>query len=252
MKLIDDIVLVQKHSIKHASKSIIKNWPIIFTGLVYVTLNILALIVINTLFRGVLSLLAGIVFAIVSSSLISSYLYLLSNIINNNRITLQSFKDGFKEYLWKVYGIFFIAWLASYLLSTVSSIFGKRIILLTDIIKILALVLLNALPEVIYQKHYSSADSIMYAIEFIRENWLNWFLPNIIFTVILYFLTGKIFTNLFTIYIDTPMVISIEGAVRYIVAQTIFSYMMIYRGYLFKILSTSTPRKRAFMRNLYE
>ena len=252
LKLIEDIILVQKYSLKNASKSFIKNWPIVFTGFVYVTLNILAIIIINTLFRGVLSLLAGVIFAIISSSLISNYLYLLSNIINSNRITFQNFKDGFTYYLWEIYGVFFLIWLASYLLSAVSNLLGNQLDFLINILKILALIMLNALPETIYQKNYSAQESILYAFNFIKENWINWLLPNIIFFAILYYLTDTIYTELFTIYVGLPGGINIESIIRYIIAQSIFSFMMIYRGYLFRLLSTSTRRKRMFMKNLYE
>lgn len=252
LKLIEDILLVQKYSLKNACQSFIKNWPIVFTGLVYMTLNIIAIIVINTLFRGVLSLLAGILFAIISSSLISNYLYLLSNIMTTNRITFQNFKDGFTQYIWKIYGIFFMIWLASYLLSAISGLLGGQLNYLITIFRLLALVLLNPLPETIYQKYYNPQESIVYAFGFIKENWLNWFLPNIVFSVVLYLLTGTIFTNLFTIYIDFSADITLKGIGRYIIGQSIFSFMMIYRGYLFQLLSTSTRRKRMFMKNLYE
>lgn len=252
MRIIEDIILVQKYCIKNASKSLIKNWPIIFTGFVYMTLNIVAIIVINTLFRGVLSLLAGIIFAIVSSSLISNFLYLLSNIINTNRITLQNYKDGFTYYLWEIYGVFFLIWIASYLLSAISGILGWQSGYFVNLLRIIALILLNALPETIYQKNYSVYENVLYTFEFIKENWINWFLPNIVFFAVLYFLTDTIYAELFTIYIGLPGEVSLESIIRYIIAQTIFSFMMIYRGYLFKILSTSTRRKRMFMKNLYE
>ncbi len=71
---------------------------IIFTGLVYSTLNIAMLMILGTFFRGVLFVLAGFIMAIASSSLISNYLYLLFNIINYDRITMDNFKDGFKYF----------------------------------------------------------------------------------------------------------------------------------------------------------
>src|SRR5690606_7286281 len=117
---IEDILLVQKHTIKKASRSFVKNWLIIFISIAYMILFIFFTIAINSLLSGILSILAGIITAIVSSGLISSYLYLLFNIINNNRITFQNIKDGFTEYLWKIYGIFFIVWLVSYILSSIS------------------------------------------------------------------------------------------------------------------------------------
>jgi len=250
LTLIEDIFLVQKHSIKKTIKSFIKNWYIVFIGIVYMLLYASLTIAINILFRGVLSIFVGIITAIVYSSLISSYLYLLFNIINNNRITLKNLKDGFKEYLWKVYGIFFIMWLVSYMLSAISDIFNSKIGI-NSLVTLIVLILLNALPETIYQKYYSSSESIKYAFDFFKENWLNWFIPNVVFFALLYALEGINFTSLFMPSINILGGISLSEIVEYLISQVIFSFMMIYRGYLFQLLSTSTRRKRMFMKNMY-
>jgi len=248
---IEDILLVQKHTIKKASRSFVKNWLIIFISIAYMILFIFFTIAINSLLSGILSILAGIIIAIVSSGLISSYLYLLFNIINNNRITFQNIKDGFTEYLWKIYGIFFIVWLVSYILSSISGIIGSSIGLIDNLFNLAVLILLNALPETIYQKYYSSSESIKYAFEFIKENWLNWFLPNIVFFVLLYITRDESLTSIFIPYISFFGEISSADIIRYIIAQVIFSFAMVYRGYLFQLLSTSTRRKRMFMKNMY-
>lgn len=252
MSIIQDMIMVQKSILKKSSKSFIKSWPIIFTGIAYTIINMVALLIINKIFAGVLSIVAGLVTAIISSSLISSYLYLLFNIVNYDRITFSNFKEGFSQYLWKVYGVFFIAWLASYLLSAISRILGNNAGILMIILGFAAFILLNALPETIYQKYYSPGESIKYAFEFIKENWLNWFLPNIILFGGLYLLTGSLILDIFTTHISFNFDFSIEGLARYIIGQSIFSFAMIYRGHLFKLLSTSTRRKRAFMNKLYD
>lgn len=252
MDLIKDFLLVNKFTIKKSIKSFGKNWMLVFTGLVYTILNILLLIILNTFFRGPLYILVGFIMAIVSSSLISNYLYLLSNIISYDRITMGNFKEGFKYYLWKVYGVFFIAWIADYLLSMISGIAGANADLLNRVIKIVILIALNPLPETIYQKYYSSFESIQYAFNFMKENWFNWLLPNIILYLFLYLVTGRVMTDLFTTHLSFGLSLGFKELVKYILGQVLFSFIMIYRGHLFKLLSTSTRRKRMYTNKFYD
>ncbi|NLW22659.1 MAG: hypothetical protein GXY88_05330 [Tissierellia bacterium] len=252
MSLLEDIILVNKSVVKKSIKSFTKNWMIIFSGLVYLFLNIVIILIVNTLFRGVLSIIAGLIMAIASSSLISNYLYLLFNVINYDRITIENFKEGFKYFLWKVYGIFFIAWIGRYILSTLLQMVGSNGSGLNLIISIAVLIFLNPLPETVYLKYYSPFESIKYSIDFMKENWVNWLLPNIVFHLILYLITNNLLLNVFTTHIGFNFDFSIKGIAFYILGQAVFSFIMIYRGYLFKLLSTSTRRKRMYMNKLYD
>lgn len=247
MDIIRDFLMVNKQTFKKSIKSLISNWPIIFTGIVYTTINIAMLSIVLTVFRGVLSLFAGIFAAIVSASLISNYFYLLFNIINYNRITFQDFKEGFKVYLRKVYMIFFFAWIGSFLLDSIRSLMGFDPYLLDIIITLSILILLNALPETLYLKAYEPVDSIMYSVDFIRENWFNWIIPNAALYAVIYLVTGRIVTNIFATHLYTAFGFGGLDLIRYLIGQLLFSFMMIYRGHLYKLLSTSTRRKRMFM-----
>lgn len=252
MNLLKDLLLVNKFTIKKSVKSFGRNWMLIFTGLVYTFLNVFMITILNTFFRGPLYILAGFIMAIVSSSLISNYLYLLSNIISYDRITMENFKEGFKFYLWKVYGVFFIAWIANYLLSLLTGILGTSGDLINTIVSIVILIGLNPLPETIYQKYYSPFESIQYAFEFMKENWVNWLLPNILLYLLLYSITGRIMMDLFTTHLSFELGLSFKEIGMYILGQIIFSFTMIYRGHLFKLLSTSTRRKRMYMKEFYD
>lgn len=242
-----DLLMINKQTIKKTLSSLKDNWVIIFTGVVYIILNMVIFTVVLTLFKGILSIFAGIILAIVSASLISNYLYLLYNIINYNKITFQDFKDGFKYFLRKVYTIFFFAWIGSYLLSAIQGMLGFNADVLNLIITVSIFFLLNPLPETLYLKVLEPMDSIMYAIDFMKENWLNWLLPNIIFYIVLYYLTGNIITDLFTTHINIGFGLDGISSIKYLIGQGLFSFIMIYRGHLFKLLSTSTRRKRMFM-----
>ncbi|NLJ78843.1 MAG: hypothetical protein GX329_05735 [Tissierellia bacterium] len=252
MNLLQDIIMVNRNVFRKSIQSFKTSWVIVFTGLAYMIIGVFMAITINVLLRGILSILAGIATLIVGSSLISNYLYLLYNIINYDRITVDDFKNGFKYFIRKIYGVFFIAWIGSYFLSIVLNAIGSNAILINRVIGIVILVALNPLPEIIYQRHYSSGDSIKYALGFMEENWLNWLLPNAIFHFILYLITNTLVLGLFTTYLPIGHDIGIRRIGSYILGQTLFSFIMIYRGHLFKILSTSTRRKRMYMNKFYD
>lgn len=242
-----DFIYLNKASFNKTVKSLSKNWMIIFTGIIYTVLNIAIFSLVNIVFTGILSILSGIVVAIITAAFISNYLYLLFNIINYDRISVQAFKDGFKYFLWKIYGVLFIAYLGSYLLGIVSNILGSLAFVINIVVYLGILVLLNPLPETIYLKAYSSWESVQSTFEFMQENWLNWILPNIVFHGVLYFITGNILTDIFTTHLSFNMIFGIRNIVLYIVGQGLFSFIMIYRGHLYKSLSGSTRRKRMFM-----
>lgn len=252
LDILKDILFVNGTTIKKAWKSFLKNWPIIFTGFAYTMINVSIFALISYIFTGILGILAGFIVAIATSSLISNYLYLLANIIKYDKLTLNSFKEGFKYYLWKVYGIFFIAWLFSFVLNSVLGVMSSFASRISTIIGILVLIIFNPLPEIIYQKSYSPWESLSYSFDFMKENWLSWLIPNIIFFSILYMITGRIVSYVFTTHLAYNFDFTISGVVKYLIGQIIFSFTMIYRGYLFNLLSTSNRRKREYMKKIYD
>src|SRR5699024_3820615 len=109
-----------------------------------------------------------------------------------------------------------------------------------------AFVLLNALPETIYQKYYGPVDTISYSFNFLTENVLNWAIPNIIYFLLLYPILPNIMNIVLMISFGT--IPSPTYIITFFVGQLIFNFGMIYRGHLFEVLSTSTKRKREFMK----
>lgn len=247
MDYLKDFQLVNKSVISKTFGSLKKNYLIIFTGIVYTIISLVIGSVVGILFSGPLSIISGFISYFIQSSIISNYLYLLFNIINYNKFNLNDFKQGFSYFLWKVYGVFFILYLAQLLLSLLGNILGSAAVLLNTVILLLAAIVFNALPETIYLKSYSPSETVLNALDFMKENWLNWIIPNLIFIGLLFYITGSFISGLFNTGINLGFSFSPIVILKYLVGQLIFSFMMIYRGHLYKMLSTSTRRKRMFM-----
>lgn len=251
MSFFEDMIYVNKSAFEKTFKSFVKNWFIVFTGIVYTFINLILYRLLGALFTGPLFILSGIASALITSTIVSNYLYLLFNIVNYNRLTINNFKDGFTELVRKIYGVLFVAYIASLLFSFIIPNMGMRYGNFTYIIYLIAALVLNALPETIYLKSYGAWDSIVYAFEFFKENLVNWLVPNVIFYGMIYIITGKVLLeDIFNTHIGFNFSKSITAIIIYTAAQVLFSFMMIYRGHLYKILSTSTRRKRTFMRKI--
>lgn len=250
MNFFEDMIYVNKGVLNKTVKSFAKNWTILLTVFAYSIINIIVYSLFNILFAGPLSLLSGIIRTLISSSIVSSYLYSLFNIINYNRFNIDIFKNGFTEYVRKIYGIFFVGYLGRLLLSLAGPMFGQSGELLILLINLSLVFVLNPLPETVYLKEYSSWESIVYSLEFLKENFVNWILPNMVFYVLIYFISGQLITDVFNTSLDFDFSTNMVDLLLFLVAQVVFSFMMIYRGHLFKVLSTSNRRKRMFMREI--
>ncbi|OLS02821.1 hypothetical protein [Tissierella creatinophila] len=250
MDYLEDMIYVNKSVLEKSVKSFAKNWMIVLTAIVYTVINLILYRLLGIVFRGPLFILSGIASALVMSSIVSNYLYLLFNIVNYNRLTINDFKEGFTNYVRKIYGVFFVGYLGSLLLQMVVPVLGPLGNYLDIAIYIVMGIALNALPETIYLKSYDAWESILYALEFLKENWLNWVIPNAVFYISIYLISGNILLNVFDTHLAFNFAKSPLYILMYAISQIVFSFMMIYRGHLYKILSTSTRRKRMFMKKI--
>jgi len=123
----------------------------------------------------------------------------------------------------------------------------------------------NALPEVLYLGRAEGVDAIKDAAQFTRENWIEWFLPLILFLVpwlmvspqILLILLAKMDELLpATIVLQSVKIFSASVLPSMGIMTTIMSYalgliafvwFMLFRGFLFKELSIGSRRTRIFL-----
>lgn len=261
MEFIKDMIYINQMAIKKAVDLFGKNWMIIFTGVIYIAITVIANIMLAPFFMmPVINIIAGLVMYILSAALLSSYFYILYSVIKHKKFKFQDIKNGLRVYLYQITRVLFIGWIASIIVFRgivpviATSLRGALSpTTLTNIIMIIVLIALNPLPEVIYLKGRTGLDGIKYTFDYMKENWIEWMIPNIILLGLLYIITGNIITSLFSTGIGfNSSIFSLKGLILYLIGQVIFSFTMIYRGVLLDILSTSTRRKRMFMRRTYK
>ncbi|MGH7857870.1 MAG: hypothetical protein ACREQY_11120, partial [Candidatus Binatia bacterium] len=100
-------------------------------------------------------------------------------------------------------------------------------------IELIAFVLFNAVPELIYLGHHSLFELLRESYGFVTENWIEWFPLNLL-------LAGGF---VLLLSVDLPGLLDV---VRLGVLSLLLYYGMVVRGLLFLELYGTTRRGRAF------
>jgi hypothetical protein len=205
-----------------------RNWPVL--GSVFAYFAILAA---GGYAASFLGLAGGFVMSLVSAACMGSFLYLVEQIVQTNRVAWDDFRRSFGMYLWDVLAVSFALWifwtLVSPLLQEMPQ--GYIIVLCIDL---LILVLFNAVPELIYLGHYPLLQLLSRSYEFIAGNWIEWFPPNLL-----------LMAGLFALWsFDAG---GLAGQIAKTAVTALFVYfVMVVRGLLFIELDGSTRRSRIF------
>lgn len=250
MNLLDDIAYVTKNAASKTFGNIKNNWQVIFVGLAYALLAITIIFLMNFILAGPIGIFGGIIMVIVESALISSYLYVLSNVITYNRFRWKDIKYGITQYIWKVYGVIFVFYIAGLLLNLAARILGPIFYTFYWILPIVVFIVFNPLPEVIYTKERDPLETLAYCLEFMKENWLNWLIPNLVFFFLSYLTLSGLFAIIGTTWLKLSITTMFLSLLGFIASGVVISVAMLYRGNLFQMLSTSSRRKRQFMRKI--
>jgi hypothetical protein len=221
-------------ALQQSFQCVAKNWVVSFAPVAYsIGLSLVGFIV------GPLGLIGGLLLGLAAQACVSSGLYLVENMVKLGEANFDDFIKGFTVYLWELLLIAFILWIpmrvAGMALASVPNgalIFG--------LIKIALYILLNPLPEFLYQTRTSGIELLTASYNFIVENWIEWFLPNVLMTVAGFYVLQALgivtaglpgFLQLFVIALGFGLCLT---------------YFMVFRGFLFAELHGTTRRSRVF------
>jgi hypothetical protein len=211
-----------------------KNWVVSFAPVAYgVILAIIGSLV------APLGLVGGLLFSLASQACVSSGLFLIKNMVASNKADFNDFLNGFTVYLWELLGIVFILWIPLRLLAMALATVPNGD-LIYFLIKLAIYVLLNPVPEIIYQTRASGIELISSSYNFIVENWIEWLIPNILLLAVGYLLLELI----------EPLIFGLPGfAALFVYAFAVglgLTYFMTFRGFLFAQLQGTTRRSRLY------
>ena len=165
----------------------------------------------------------------------SCYLYFLGEVVAKSQVKLHEFGRSIGAYFWSIANLFFIFWIASLIVSLVVPP-GQRM-LFSQLLVLAALILLNAAPEVIYQRGtYGGLETARRSIQFLQANWIEWGTPNLLFLAVWWFTPREPLEMFGTL--GTVLSSVLEGALLHLV--------MVFRGHLFAALDGTSHRQRMY------
>ena len=234
MKLIRATLWIYATALRRSWECAAKNWVVSFAPLAYGLIFSLA----GSLLAP-LGMLGGLVLGLVSQACVSSGLYLIKNMVETGKATFNDFLNGFTVYLWELLTIAFVLWIPLRIAAAALSSLPNGA-LIYFMIQIALYVLLNPVPEFIYQTRVSGIELIGASYNFIVENWIEWLAPNFILTV-----AGYALWKLLVVF-----VIGLPGFVQLLIVAFAFglclTYFMAFRGFLFAELYGTTRRSRIY------
>lgn len=236
MNILKDIIEVNTEVAGKAFAAL-KACPI----LIPITVGVLIVNVMIAMTAGLFGFLAGLFLLIADGAVLGAYFYALEQVIRYRKLKLRDLQDGVQVYFRRTVIAIMIINLSFYALSILGGILGGLGSIIVMIGSLGAFVFLNPFPEMLYLKHYSEGESLSRSYEFIRENWLDWFVPLLPMMALAF--GGGIFGGMLL-----PGLGTLPG---FLVQAVVLPFVMVYRGFLFDVLSKSSRRKRQFRRNMH-
>jgi hypothetical protein len=186
-----------------------------------------------------LGIVGALLFSLASQACVSSGLFLIKNMVENHKADFNDFLNGFTVFLWELLGIAFILWIPLRVLSMGLATVPNGA-LIYFLVKLALYILLNPVPEFIYQTRASGLELISASYNFIVENWIEWLIPNIVLFALGYLLLELL----------EPLLFGLPGFVALFlyafIAGLALTYFMIFRGFLFAQLHGTTRRSRLY------
>lgn len=226
MSWFTDIAGVYGRVLGRAGELIVRHW---WLGLVAIGYQ--AALLGATLLLAPLGLVGGLLIALATAALVSSWFVLVGHVVREGRTTLADVPGSFVVHLGDVLTFFFLLWILRY----VAAIAFAHLDYAGIVFQLALLVFLSAVPEEIYLGHESGAAIFVESYKFVAQYWIEW-LPA---TALLVGLT-----------IAASMVPILPVAV--VTGGIALAFMFIARGLLFLELTTSSRRAREFRRRASE
>lgn len=209
-------------------------------------------------FTAPLGIIGGLITGFVLAMCVSSYLYFIEGVVNGNRMHLNELIESWRPHFGSVINILFLFFIIQYALAFLTPPGDATAMILASLIELILLIILNPIPEIIYQGRSDGLAMLQESVEFLRANGVEWFLPFIVLAVVSAFvlplplLEGPLQFGRLTFPTTVGGIPqgSLVGLLWSAVSAFLLFGIMIFRGLLFRALSGTTRRQRLFRSRL--
>ena len=122
-----------------------------------------------------LGLIGGLMLGLVLALCTSSYLYFIAGVVNGSRMRPQDLGESWRPYFGSVLTIMFFLSIVQYMLAWLPPVASAQAF--GTLINLALLIVLNPVPEIIYQGRTQGLDMLQESVEFLRDSGVEWFLP---------------------------------------------------------------------------
>ena len=206
-------------------------------------------------FTAPLGPLAGVLVWLAMAACLGSYLYFLGEAVGGRRISAADLGESFRAYLGPVISVMFIVMLVRWTLALALPP-GTGSVALRTLLNLGLFVLLNPVPEILYQTRAQGLAVLGESVEFLRDNWPEWFFPlaglGVIFVFVLPFpiLLAPLMVGRLVAVLPWSVAVLSSGSFFALLFATVSLFglflLMVFRGVLFRELHGSSRRQRLF------
>lgn len=208
---------------------------------------------------GGLGFAGGFLLFLALAACLSSFLSVLAEAVAHERVRFGELGQTFGRFLWSIVGVLFIFWIIELLLTLITEQ-NPGLAWLAIAVNLGLFLLCNPIPELVYQSSRDGIGLVDEAVQFMRENAVEWLIPVLL-----------LFTPLFALGVREgllamahvgasnalgvvdlalrawlPAMGEMGEVLRLIVASILLVWIMLFRGFLFRSLAASGRRQRVF------
>ena len=209
----------------------------------------------TAVFVAPLGLLGGLILGLVLALCASSYLYFIAGVVGGSRMGLADLGESWRPCFGSVITIMFFLTIVQYALGLLIPPGAAGARELRSLINLALLILLNPVPEIIYQGRSEGLNMLQESFDFLRNSGVEWFLPFVALALfsIFFFPLPILMMPLQIGRLTFPTLGggglfpgSPAALVWAALSAFILFVLMVFRGLLFRALSSSTRRQRVF------
>lgn len=200
----------------------------------------IVVIILAKLLTSSLPLFGYLISALVESACYSSYLYLVERASLGYNVDWSDAKAGIYAYTRVIMGLVILNNFVTIIL--VRFLMGSIAPLIIYMVALL--VVFNALPEVISNKHYFVIDSLKYTFSFERKHVVAWFIPNALVIALFAALRTFLTMGIYAFDAQISIKVALLVVVSLIVLQFVGGIIMIFRQLLFRSLDSGKFNRR--------